>query len=673
LGSFSKFEKEVLKEHLQKFKANLIEHNEKVKQNRELFSQYHAYLSVNGEKRLQEDIACLKEQKVKLEETLNGINDKIAMLQNAIGRLRSNESELKGDDKEQYDIVSVDSSIAQIENSLKELDISIAESLAKNEELKAVIYSDELKDAVKQMITVFLSIFQMSSGIIQSCDGFTLKDIFSDKSPLMTNYKETINALNEQNALLENSVEALRKHEAEMSQLSVDESFLAFIPGTCNENTCSLIKELKKHVGFSNFDIQKEIKEKSDAITQNKEKHVSLTLKMNAIDNIFKDTTQINHILFDNKDRIAALPEYLFRKINNPVIHELISSINVIIHELQNLDEYISLLEKKRAGSESVKNLVNIFKLLKQNDSLNNELLQYVEEDKALCLKREEVTLELNRVKDDIEKLSSLSQSISVINAQKEEIERQYNALLQEKENLLKENTNLYYKRTFQKALSFFKNKETDLVLGGEQVKTEIEKCTSMITNRTVLEKRKNIFDEKLRLYELFYAVWNPRTGYPSMLIKDFLDEVTFVTNVSLDNIWGGLIRIKEFQIEESEFRIPIIRGNTILEDITECSTAEKNTLALAISLAIIQVSISYNIVRIDEADDGFDELRRQSFLEMITEQLGVSGCKDSYLITHNQHFENLPCNVILLKGYEQLVSEAALENKNVLYRYPST
>jgi DNA repair exonuclease SbcCD ATPase subunit len=457
-----------------------------------------------------------------------------------------------------------------------------------------------------------------------------------------------------------------------MSQLSVDESFLTFIPGSCNENTCTLIKELKKHIGFSNFDVQKEIEEKNKTIAQNKEKLMSLSFKMNTIENIYREVTRINQILFDNKDEIVLLPEYLFKKINTPIIHELLSSINIIIIELQQLDEYISLLEKKKASIESVQNLINIFKLLKQNDSLNNELMQYVEEDKILSQRREEVIKELSQVKEDINKLSSLSQSISILIVQKQEIEKQYILLLEEKENLLKENTNLYHKITFQTALSSFKNKELDLVKNGEHVKTEIEKCTSMITNRTVLEKRKNVFEEKLRLYELLYAVWNPRTGYPSMLIKDFLDEVTFVTNVSLDNIWGGLIRIKEFQIEESEFRIPIIRGNTVLEDITECSTAEKNTLALAISLAIIQVSTSYNVVRVDEADGGFDELRRQSFLEMITEQLGSSGCKDSYLITHNQHFENLPCNVILLKGYEQLVSEATLENKHILYRYPS-
>jgi predicted nucleotidyltransferase len=418
--------------------------------------------------------------------------------------------------------------------------------------------------------------------------------------------------------------------------------------------------------------VQQEVDEKVKSLAANKESLMNMTFKMNSIENIINDIIQINQIILDNKNNIILLPEYIVTQINNPVIHEFISSINIIIVELQKLDEYISLLEKRKAELESIGNLMNIFKLLRQNSSLTDELSRYLEDDKALSSERDAIIKKLTEVNEHIARLTGLNESIADIIRQKKEIDSEYDVLIKEQENLLKENTNLFHKRTLQDALSCFKNKEVDLLKNKELVKTEIETCTSMITNRTVLERRKEVFEEKLNLYELLYAIWNPKTGYPSMLIKEFLDEVTFVTNVSLDNIWGGLIRIKEFCIEESEFRISIVRGNTVLDDITECSTAEKNTLSLAISLAIIQVSTSYNIIRIDEADGKFDEIRRQSFLEMITEQLSASGCEDSYLITHNQHFENLPCNVILLKGYEQLVPEASLENKYVLYRYPS-
>jgi hypothetical protein len=594
------------------------------------------------------------------------------MVQNSIGRIRTNEYEINDNGDYPKDIVSVDNSITQIEESLAELEASIKDSVNKNQEFAEVLYSDELKDAIKHTITVFLSLFQMSLGIAQSCEGFTIKDVFGRNSSLLNNHKETIRTINEQNAILEKSIKTLREHEAEISRLSIDESFLSFIPGSCTENTCALVKELKLRSCQSINTVQRDIEEKTKSLSDNKERLMRLTFKTNSIENVINVANQINNIIFENKEKIVLLPEYLFNKINNPEIGDFLSSINIIISDLQELDEHISLLEKKKASLESIKNLMNLFKILKQNSSLSNELSGYLEDAKSLSSERDAIVSSLMETTENINKLTSLNESIAGIIKQKKEIDGEYEYLIKERENLLKENSNLFNKMTLQDALSCFKNKEADLIKNKELVKTEIETCASMITNRTVLEKRKELFEEKLNFYELLYAVWNPKTGYPSMLIKEFLDEVAFVTNLSLDNIWGGLIRIKEFCIDESEFRIPIIRGNTILDDITECSTAEKSTLSLAISLAIIQVSTSYNIIRIDEADGKFDEIRRQSFLEMITEQLSLSGCEDSYLITHNQHFENIPCNVILLKGYDQLVSEASLENKRVVYRYPS-
>jgi DNA repair exonuclease SbcCD ATPase subunit len=670
LSSFTRYEKELLREHISLFKEKCKNYNKEINKNDALYKSYGSYLIADGERLLLRDISSLREKKASLESNISGVNDKISMMTSSIDRIRNT---VDPDNKtEEYNIVSVDAAISNIKGSLEKLAVTFKDTLNDHPEFQDIGYSNELKNAIKQIIAVLLSIFQMANGIIQSCDGFTLIDLFSNNSPLIDSYKKTIEALNEQNRILGESIEVLRKNENEVSKLSIDTSFLSFIPKACDENTCTLVKELKRHMNNTYIDIDIEINNKQDLINQNKEKLTTLTYKIKSIENIIKDVTQINNILFDNKEQIAILPLYIFDKINNPKINEFIDSIGLIVKDLQDLDEYVSLIEKQKVSLESISNLSNIYKILKYNDSINTELSQYLEEEKVLYEKRLEYSNELKSIDEKLASLTNLSQSINAILKQKQELDATKIALETEREKLIKENKSLYDKRTLQYAQMCFKNKEADLVKNEVLMKNEIEKCTSMITNRTVLEQRKELFEGKLRLYELLYAVWNPRTGYPSMLIKDFLDEVTFVTNSSLDNIWGGLIRIKEFRLGENEFKIPIIRGNTILEDITECSTAEQNTLALAISLAIIQVSTSYNIIRIDEADSGFDEVRRQSFLDMITQQLIAAGCEDCYTITHNQYFDNVPCNVILLKGYEYLVAEASLENKYILYRYPS-
>jgi hypothetical protein len=674
LGTLSRYETGLLKEHINLFKEKIKIHNKSVFEKMDLFRTYGLYLSSRGEKKLINDLSNLKENKAEIEGKLNRVNDKITTVQNAVGRIKlTGQDQFKDDTLETIkDSLSAKEAIKSIRNSLVELEKTIRDTLHAAPQFEEVQYSDELKEAVKDLLAVFPFMFQIAGNVIQSCNGFVLKDICHNHKEFLENQKARIKAVTEQIKILEDSLKSLHDHEKKMSKLSIDESFLSFIPEGCSENTCNLVKELKGRINYNPDNIQKEIEEKSLIIEEKKREYEQIDNVIKSIGIATDFIKQLWNIIKERNDKIMLLPRHISEKLLMPKIDELVYSINTIYSDLQRLDEYISLLEKKKAGYESVKNLLNIYTLMKQNDTLFNELSQYLKDEKELYKEREATVKELNDVKEKIEKLSHLNETIVSALADKEAIEKEGAILEGERSKLLAENQNLYYKNTLNTALTIFKNKESDLIKNEAMIKTEIEKCTSMMTSRRLLEERKETLEAKLRIYEILYAVWNPRTGYPSMLIKDFLDEVSYVTISSLDNIWGGLIRIKEFHIDENEFRIPIIRGNTILEDISECSTAEKNTLAMAISLAIIQVSTSYNVVRIDEVDGGFDEIRRQSFLDMMTRQLVSAGCEDSYIITHNQYFENVPCNVILLKGYELLVSDAALENKHVLYRYPS-
>jgi hypothetical protein len=673
LNSLNKYERGLLQEHIHLFKDKVKAHNDRLKKNRNVFIEYSAYLCNDGEIKLLTDIGNLREKKIRIENDIDNINNKLSVIQNSIGRIRStNEQFLVEGNVKQEDVISIDDTINSIRSSLAQLDITFHDALNESPFLAEVVYTTELKDAVKQFITLFLSIFQMSKGIIQSCDGFTLDDIFNDKIDIITNYKDTIKSLNEQNTILQDSLNTLRTHQMEMTRLAIDESFISFIPDGCSEVTCRLVREMKNHLNFDPTSTNIEIDNKQNVIDKNKEELAILNNKLLVINNIIDEVTRINDLMYKENDKVALLPHHIIEKINDTNIDRLINSISFIVFDLQKLDEYISILEKIKSSNESIQNLGNIFKMLKQNDALNEDLAQYLEEEIDLMKQRESLITSLNDTSKELDRLSDLNKSISEITIEKNYLDEDGVALKQEKDRLLCENENLYNKRMLTEALRSFKNKEADLVKNEVLIKTEIEKCTSMIANRKVLEERKEMFEKKLRLYELLYGVWNPRTGYPSMLIKEFLDEVTFITNSSLDNIWGGLIRIVEFRIGENEFRIPVIRGNTVLGDISECSKAEKHTLALAISLAIIQVSTSYNIVRLDEVDDGFDDTRRQTFLDLISQQFLISGCEDSYIITHNQYFENIPCNVILLKGYDLLISDSVLENKNILFKYQS-
>jgi DNA repair exonuclease SbcCD ATPase subunit len=284
----------------------------------------------------------------------------------------------------------------------------------------------------------------------------------------------------------------------------------------------------------------------------------------------------------------------------------------------------------------------------------------------SLFIKRTEI---IQRLAD----FRNYSETITSVRRKTRELIVTHDELIKEQNELLKENELLLNKLKLSSADVVFRLKEREFELSTTALKKSIEESIAFITSRETLEERKKALELKRAVYETAIKVWNTSTGYPSLLIKDFLDEVVDVVNEDLEYVWGGLLSIKEFILEEGEFRIPIIRGNTVLDDVLECSKAEKAILSMSISFGIIKVSLEnslYNILRLDEIDGGMDSVRRELFFEMLKRRLEDIQCHNAFAITHNNSFSNVEADVILLKGYDTMCSESDLSNKNVIYKY---
>ena len=161
------------------------------------------------------------------------------------------------------------------------------------------------------------------------------------------------------------------------------------------------------------------------------------------------------------------------------------------------------------------------------------------------------------------------------------------------------------------------------------------------------------------------------KTGYPSLKIESFLNELTISTNEDLENMWGSEMKIEEFIINESDFNIVVNRSGTNIEDASLCSQGETKTINTAISFSIIKSNINeggYDILRLDEVDGVFDQDRRIGFLDMIQNRVNEMGVNTCVIITHNNEFEDIPCDVILLRGAD--ANSLKMKNKNILYKY---
>ena len=181
----------------------------------------------------------------------------------------------------------------------------------------------------------------------------------------------------------------------------------------------------------------------------------------------------------------------------------------------------------------------------------------------------------------------------------------------------------------------------------------------------------RNEIQEEFNKVNVLNKIWSPKVGYPSLMIQSFLNQLTIKTNEDLEKMWGSSLRIEEFVLKDSEFSIRINKDGNIIPDASLCSGGETATLNTAISFAMIETNISengYDLIRMDEIDGVLDDVRRQQFIPMVQDSLETLDCNTCAIISHNNEFEDVTCDIILMKGAN--IPEEKLKNKTILWEY---
>jgi DNA repair exonuclease SbcCD ATPase subunit len=331
------------------------------------------------------------------------------------------------------------------------------------------------------------------------------------------------------------------------------------------------------------------------------------------------------------------------------------------------------LLEKKESIEQTISNLNNISHVLSLSEENKRLLQESIDRRRELTEKLKNIKDELMTISNEKETLLSLKDKVDSLRVDFNNLNLEKDRLIALKKEILEDNECLYNKNIISSCVRKLHELERNLTSDISTITAKIESYKTQMISVETLKSRKAALEVKKDLYELAYNIWST-DGYPSLLINDFLEEVTECTNKDLDSSWGGILNIKKPELESSALKIPVIRGNAELDDVSECSKAEKATLDLAISFGILEVSTIDSkfgiITRIDEKDSGMDVVRRQNFLDLLQERLKTINCINAFCITHSNCFENIEADVILLKNYESVTSENALDNKNIIYRF---
>ena len=451
----------------------------------------------------------------------------------------------------------------------------------------------------------------------------------------------------------------------------IDPEILSRKPSHCTPSSCAIIKELMTLASPAQ-EIQKLEKEMdvvtTDIMKRMNERQEEEKKKMSIAD-VVKTLVEINQIIYEYRDSIATLPEEL-RNIINRDTNLIVSDFNMTSQTFNDYKEYSSIISTVLTYGERLDTLKNKEKLIQLKMRSDSESQKSLVEFEELMPKRTELIREIELIEKEIQEMYDIGNRAQSLQEDVCNYNAKATSALINKRALTKDATVWYYRSHLEDVTMKLRNDRSMIKSRLEESRIRKETIQSKMYTKESLEQRRDETIDKITMYELFEKIWSPKSGYPSLLIKDFLDEVKIRTNKDLQTMWGEAIVVDEFDMTDGEFAIKIIRnGTSRIPDASLCSDGERATLALAISLAILEIHVEnsvYNVMRMDEVDAKLDDVRRRGFLSMITDRLREINCSTCVVVTHNNEFDIVPANLIIMPGFE--AGAVNLGNKNIIF-----
>lgn len=644
----------------------------------------------------------------RVKNSLNEFNKKYESLNSL--NISSTEELLNELEKTQYEIDNIKDNLDNIESRLSsiESELIVNRSMLNNDsklkqcDLNSIIYTVENNEKfsieVKNEIDEYLNKFNVSDIKKLICENqndlsqfqFFIKTLdekfVSLNNILPFDYIKNMDKLDElikekqeiNNKITEiidkskNKLDIINKEIYRYTNGNIDSQILMKRPDFCKNKNCPLVDELLKYI--DPHESLKELYNEADSLQKDiNEKQVEITNIEEDLKKIQKSTeimAEIDQFVYKNTDLIAKMPPLISNFMSNDLgsIYTRINEINLIVQDLMIIN---SLYYKQQELIKSIEELTNIKKLITTNNFIEEKISNLVNESQKLLKDKELATASYFKL---LEKKDTLSNYSGKIN------ERDHDLMIYNsnviciescRKNMLILNKNTYVYNSNEIRINELNKEKLDLENNLFDLNKKRDEMTTYYVSKKQIEKMRNEIQEEFNKVNVLNKIWSPKVGYPSWKIQSFLNHLTIKTNEDLEKMWGSSLRIEEFILKDNEFSIKINKDGNIIEDASLCSGGETATLNIAISFAMIETNIDengYDLIRMDEIDGVLDDLRRQQFIPMIQDGLEELGCNTCAIISHNNEFDDVACDIILMKGSN--IPEEKLQNKKILWEY---
>lgn len=377
-----------------------------------------------------------------------------------------------------------------------------------------------------------------------------------------------------------------------------------------------------------------------------------------------------NHFLIQSKEFIAHLP-VLFVEFFKSDIKDIANRLSPMLFKLKQYRDYSSYVSRIRTCQSSLANAQNTEKLLSMELNFDSELKALMQSLDTLKTQYSQTRNAKENIEKKLEEHRSALMGAESYQAQLDIYHRLKDQVMKEKTIVSQLNLILYYKQHLSQLLNYLREQEFNLIEEKKSSNEALQKMETDIALKNQLTDKIKALNSNLKQLKIMLEIWSPRTGIPSLFINMFLNNVKNRANEYLDKLWEDQLQIETFETKERDFPISIIKdGETIIPDAGVCSEGERSTISIAVSMAMIMEIMSdsgYNVLRLDEVDSPFDDYRRRTFIEILLERLKEIHCHHCFIITHNNEFDSVESDVILLPGHKYISTN--LSNKNILLR----
>ena len=366
---------------------------------------------------------------------------------------------------------------------------------------------------------------------------------------------------------------------------------------------------------------------------------------------VFKEVSQY---LLDNK-KYLNLPSGIFHP--DTFIQRYVKERTIYNNEV--LTHYIDLIESRDKLDKLKQSLelVNM-KLDKYNDikTLSEKYQSQLESDNsevvAKTVDNEAMLLELDVLNHELEEIANNLETVTKDN----ELQTEIDDLTKKIDSINEEVKSIQSKISKVESLN---QKLYDLRLDRNkcdanimELETQKSKLSIILNDIVTLQNEELTIREDYDNILAIQDAVSPTKGIPVEFIEFYMrHEMIDKMNDLLDSVYHGeLVLLKdEMVIDESEFRIPYKKRNTIVSDISKASDGERAILTITFSLVLIQLSLDkYNIMLLDEIDTSLDYKTRGKFLDLLERYMSIIGAKQLFLISHNNMFDTYPVNAIM-------------------------